>query len=155
MRGVILDIPNARQLSDGLCWAACVAPVVTYLTGQPISQYDLAAAAGRRASDGATIADIRRALGKVAGVLTCPTRPCTAEAAFTCLARRRPILLIVDIGQGFTAHSVCLRGLIRTGEWHAVVNEPNLAGDHALFVPFARLRAAWRESLVIFAGAKP
>jgi len=146
---IILDIPNVRQVANGLCWAAALAPVITFMTGQTISQQDLAAAAGRRPADGATVDDMARALAAVARVLAQPTPPISAEAAFRCLAKGHPILLVVDVGQGFVAHCVTLRGLIPTGDWHAIVNEPNLANHHSVFVPFSRLRAAWREGLLI------
>lgn len=147
MKAAIIDIPNMRQRANGLCWAAAAAPAVTYFTGRSISQHQLCAAAGRRPGDGATIQDMARAIANAASLRTYHTLRLSAEATFTYLNNGRPLLLLVDVGEGFVAHCVCLRGLIFDGAWHAIINEPNLA--YSVFVPFARIQAAWLEGLVI------
>jgi len=150
MTSCILPIPNERQVAtNGMCWAATLAPIVTFCTGRTISQHQLCEAAGRRPTDGASTDDISRALRLAVGIFTHRTKPISAEATFKYLKSRRPIVLVLDVGQGFLCHCACLRGLIHDGEWYALINEPNLASHHSIYVPFARVRAAWREGLVI------
>ena len=149
MSKAILPIANEKQIANGLCWAAALAPIVTYVTGKSITQHPLCDAAGRRPSDGATLDDMSRALRRAASIFAFQTRPISAEVVFKHLSARRPILLVLDVGHTFQCHCVCLRGLVHDGEWQAIINEPNLATHHSVYVPFSRVRAAWREGLVI------
>lgn len=148
MTSCILPIPNEKQIAvDGMCWAATLSPIITFCTGKSITQHQLCAAAGRRPTDGASTDDMARALRLTARIHTYHTKPLSPEATFKYLTSRRPIVLVLDVGQG--CHCACLRGLIHDGDWQAVINEPNLASLHSLLVPFSRVRAAWREGLVI------
>ena len=90
-----------------------------------------------------------RALRLTARIFAYRTQPISAEATFKHLSAKHPIVLVLDVGQGFVAHCAGLRGIVHDGEWAAVINEPNLASNHSIFVPYARVRAAWREGLVI------
>jgi len=150
MTSCILPIPNEKQIAiDGMCWAATLAPIVRFCTGRSMTQHQLCEAAGRRPTDGASLDHMARALRQAARILSYRSKPLSAEATFAHLKSRRPIVLVLDVGKGFVCHCASLRGLVHDGEWQAVINEPNLASHHSLYLPFARVRAAWREGLVI------
>ena len=146
---VILPIPNERMLH--VCWAACLVPIVAFCTGRKrfVTQHELCAAAGRRPTDGATTDDMAKALMRAAHIKTYPTPALSVESTVKLLANQQPIVLILDVGEGF--HCVTLRGMVRddTNAWHAVINEPNFNTDHSVFVPFARVHAAWRSGLIV------
>jgi hypothetical protein len=144
---IVLPIHNERQLENGLCWAACIAPIVRFFCNRTVSQHELCHAAGRRSQDGATTDDMSRALRRIAGIMTYPTQPISIDATRKYLVSGRPLILVVDVGAGFICHTVVLRGLLQDGS--AIVNEPNLASGMSLHVAFPRVHAAWRSGLVV------
>lgn len=147
---IVLPIENRQQSDVGTCWASCVRQVTAFLTGRSISERQICATAGIRPGQGATVGDMARLLERI-GPAHCLENDNPSPALLTeYLAHRRPIIAVLNVGKGFIAHSVVIRGLITddTG-CHAIVNDPNLADGFSMFVPFARLRAAWCSSLVI------
>lgn len=148
----VLPIENQKQLGPGMCWCAAVAPIIAFYTGRTISQHDLCDFAARRPADGATSADVSRVLTTCCRAPAYQRPPLSAETALALLANRQPIVAIVDVGGSFQAHVVCLRGMIRVADnWMAIINEPNFSTGISVWTPFARLRAAWRSSLIIAA----
>jgi hypothetical protein len=137
-----------------MCWAAVCQAIVLYTAGIRVSQLQLCDAAGRHPTDGATVDDMIKALRLTARIFAYRTRPLDHTAVYKYLTAKKPIVMVVDVGHGFDAHALCLRGLLHDGHWQAIVNEPNLDGGISVFTPFARVRAAWREGLVI-AGRTP
>ena len=152
---IILPIINVQQAGQGLCWAACVAQVIAFVTGHTPSQHQLCAAAGVRPEQGATIGHIASVVQRLTGA-RChnPGRP-TPAIYSSLLEQRHPIIVSVSVGEAYIDHAVLLRGMVRDGStWHAVVNDPNLAPGFALFTPFDRLTATWHESLAVVPGSQ-
>ena len=149
---IVLPIENMQQTGSGTCWAVCLAQALQFLTGHRIGERDLCAAAGLRSDEGATNAEMAKIVARFARVSSYTLPATTPERVAELLAQRQPIILTLSVGKGFIAHAALLRGVTQdagTRTWSATVNDPNLANGFSMFVPFDRLHATWRSSLVI------
>jgi len=156
LTAIVLPIENRQQSDVGTCWASCVRQAIAFLTGRAISERQLCATARIRPDQGATVRDMAKLLERL-GPAHCLENNNPSPVLLTeYLAQRRPLIVSLTVGKGFVTHAVLLRGMIKdAGAWHAVVNDPNLADGFSMFVPFARLRAAWCSSLVVAPAQRP